>query len=164
MEVGGQPPISPPWSSPCVMWSAIMYSSIVIPCPMISFSCTVEAVIIRWGGNFSLRELWTENFVIIKFWLGLPVAASNNLYKYHHMILTDCVVLQLATEIKENYLKELCHHISIFLVTEAGWGSPISNQVHGRCGFVALQSRHDTFPCLAGRVSPAPTIRHALWH
>ena len=26
-------------------------------------------------------------------------------------------------------LKELCHHISVFLVTEAGWGSPISNQV-----------------------------------
>ena len=35
-------------------------------------------------------------------------------------------------------LKELCHHniISVFLVTEAGWGSLLSNQVRGRCGFV----------------------------
>ena len=30
----------------------------------------------------------------------------------------------------------MCHRISVFLVTEAGWGSPLSNQVHGRCGFV----------------------------
>ena len=33
-------------------------------------------------------------------------------------------------------LKELCHHISVFLVKEAGWGSPLSNQVRGQCGFV----------------------------
>ena len=33
-------------------------------------------------------------------------------------------------------LKELCHGISVFLVTEAGWGSSFSNQACGRCGFV----------------------------
>ena len=47
-------------------------------------------------------------------------------------------------------LKELCHHISVFLVTEAGWGSPISNQVRGRCGFVTSRSRHLPVP---GRLS-----------
>ena len=43
-------------------------------------------------------------------------------------------------------LKELCHHISVFLVTEAGWGSPVSNQVRGRCGFVTSRSRHLPVP------------------
>ena len=33
-------------------------------------------------------------------------------------------------------LKELCHDMSVFLVMEARWGSPIFNQVRGRCGFV----------------------------
>ena len=43
-------------------------------------------------------------------------------------------------------LKELCHRISVFLVTEAGWGSPLSNQVRGRCGFVMSRSRHLPVP------------------
>ena len=39
-------------------------------------------------------------------------------------------------------LKELCHHISVFLLAEARWGSPLSNQVCGRCGLVTSRSRH----------------------
>ena len=55
------------------------------------------------------------------------------------------------------HLKELCHHISVFLVTEAGWGSPLSNQVRGRCGFVTSRSRHlpvpgrPSWPCARDR-------------
>ena len=37
---------------------------------------------------------------------------------------------------KNVVLKELCQDISVFLVTEAGCGSPIFNQVRGRCSFV----------------------------
>ena len=35
----------------------------------------------------------------------------------------------------------MCHGISIFLVTEAGRGSPIFNQECGRYDFVMLRSR-----------------------
>ena len=53
-------------------------------------------------------------------------------------------------------LKEQCHRISVFLVTEAGWGSPFSNQVRGRCGFMTLRSRHLPVP---GRPSSEPCAR-----
>ena len=46
--------------------------------------------------------------------------------------LAETVILSFGMFV----LKELCHHISVFLVTEAGWGSQLSNQVRGRCGFV----------------------------
>ena len=50
--------------------------------------------------------------------------------------MVDVVTNSAQTTPTRYALKELCHHISIFLVTEAGWGSPLSNQVRGRCGFV----------------------------
>lgn len=43
-------------------------------------------------------------------------------------------------------LKELCHGISVYLVTEAGWGSPIFNQECGRCSFVTFRSHHLLVP------------------
>ena len=67
------------------------------------------------------------------------------------------VLLSMEKLIKYVCLKELCHHISVFIVTEAGWGSPISNQVRGRCGFVTSRSRHlpvpgrPSWPCARDR-------------
>ena len=62
-----------------------------------------------------------------------PVASFSSL-------CTGCMLTQVDA------LKELCHHISVFLVTKAGWGSPLSNQVRGRCGFVTSRSRHLPVP------------------
>ena len=61
----------------------------------------------------------------------------------------------LGTRLRDTVpLKELCHHISVFLVTEAGWGPPLSNQVRGQCGFnfVTSRSRHLLVP-VPGRPS-----------
>ena len=52
-------------------------------------------------------------------------------------------------------LKELCHGISVFLVTEAGWGSPMFNQERGRCSFVTFRSRHLLGAPVPGRLVKA---------
>ena len=38
--------------------------------------------------------------------------------------------------LRYSLLKELCHDIRVFLVTEAGWGSPI---IHGRATFMTFK-------------------------
>ena len=75
-------------------------------------------------------------------------------YTYHKTVKN---VLSLLS-CESHDLKELCHNISVFIITEARWGSTLSNQVHGRCDFVML-----TCPCLAGRSNPAPAIGHVFW-
>ena len=35
----------------------------------------------------------------------------------------------------QSLIKELCHGISVLLLTEAGWGSSFFNQVRGQSGF-----------------------------
>ena len=59
---------------------------------------------------------------------------------------TDYGALLYYKRLSVTSLKELCHHISVFLVTEAGWGSPLSNQVRGQCGFVTSRSCHFPVP------------------
>ena len=75
-------------------------------------------------------------------------------YAYHKTVKNVLSLLQYES----HDLKELCHNISVFIVTEARWGSSLSNQVHRRRGFVM-----STCPCLAGRSNPAPTIGHVFW-
>ena len=85
--------------------------------------CLIDVILI----NILLFPLLTgKHFVLwlhycTRWWTAWlqhsPVCLSEEKRYIHH---------ELPFAIR---LKELCHHISVFLVTEAGWGSPLSNQV-----------------------------------
>ena len=81
--------------------------------------------------------LWDHDFIIIS---NMPCSSQKSLIKFSVAnTLTTHIMYIFYVLVKQSSLKELCHRISVFLVTEARWGSPLSNQVRGRCGFVTLR-------------------------
>ena len=67
---------------------------------------------------------------------GKQVTGAHLIKKHHTKLMHNHALDLMDSNTVTSHLKELCHHISVFLITEAGWGSPLSNLVRGGFSFV----------------------------